>query len=141
MDQGDRVTFQTPCARPENNPDDWFISRDGKQDPEESIPGASEEDIQKALDSEEERLGRPLDEREAGKIAGRLYNDAQRAQLQLRRHAKDKCYTDCILRTQCLDVALQSGERHGTWGGYYEEELREIRRGISRRERRQRRTA
>lgn len=85
--------YVTPCSSPENNPDDWFIERDGRQYPDESLD---------------------LDE--------------QREALVRRRHARDKCHVDCYLRVQCLTIALSKPEpTHGTWGGYYPEELRQIR--------------
>lgn len=80
-----------PCERPENDPEDWFIERDGKQYPDDEMP------VPNAL--------------------------------KRRRHAKDACHTECYFRLQCLDLALQNPTpaTYGTWGGYYPEELREIR--------------
>jgi hypothetical protein len=85
--------YITPCADPANDPDDWFIERDGRQYPDESLD---------------------LDE--------------QKAALVRRRHARDKCHVECYFRTQCLTIALTKPEPpHGTWGGYYPEELRQVR--------------
>lgn len=92
------MTYQKPCASQENDPDDWFIGKDGRQYPDEE-----------------------------------LEPEAEKAALVRRRHAKDACFVDCLVRTRCLQLALDRPEPHGTWGGYYEEELRVIRTEIARR--------
>lgn len=125
------MTYQTPCNRPENDPDDWFISRDGRQYAYDDL--LNEEEKQSII--EKIKLG---DEDAAVEVYDRALDraeaDAKTAALQKRRHAKEACY-GCYLRMQCLDLALDRDEQHGTWGGYYEEELREIRRKIARRKR------
>lgn len=91
------MTYQTPCQNPDNDPNDWFIGRDGKQYPDD-----------------------PFDTEEQSEAA------AKREALIRRRRARAACY-ECYFRMQCLDIALEDHESHGTWGGYYEEELRQIR--------------
>lgn len=43
------------------------------------------------------------------------------------RDAKDTCES-CEVRTQCLDFALDTDQRHGIWGGLSERELRRLHR-------------
>lgn len=125
-----------PCNDPEKNPDDWFISRDGKQYPddefltEDEIRGITKSVLPIQGETPEEhrdRVDRALNHAES---------ERKRRALAARRHAKEDCF-GCPIRTQCLGRALEEEQAHGTWGGYYEEELREIRREISRRKRRQ----
>lgn len=121
--------YVTPCASSENDPDDWFIEKDGKQYPEDDlITEALRTEIREAvvatvgIDDPDlfERIDDAIELAEA---------EALKAALTRRRHAKDACHVDCLLRTQCLQIALTDPEpTHGTWGGYYREELREIRR-------------
>ena len=51
------------------------------------------------------------------------------------REAKEVCQ-GCVVREQCLEFALQNGEKFGIWGGMSERERRRIRRqrAIERRE-------
>ena len=131
------MTYQTPCSKGDIDPNDWFIGRDGKQYSDEPLEGFSPDDVAKAWLAEEETLGRELTDEEEQRISARLFGDALKAMLQRRRHAREACYS-CYFRTDCLDKALATEltpATHGTWGGYYEEELRELRREISRRKR------
>lgn len=123
------MTYQTPCSSPENDPDDWYIGKDGRQYPDDPTPTLDDAIAQ--LDQVD-----PHGTRYEGLIVEtqeRLEIEQTRANLRRRRHAKDACFVDCLVRTQCLDRALSQGERHGTWGGYYEEELRAIRDEMARR--------
>jgi WhiB family transcriptional regulator, redox-sensing transcriptional regulator len=43
------------------------------------------------------------------------------------REAKEVC-RGCVVREQCLEFALQNGEKFGIWGGLSERERRRIRR-------------
>lgn len=43
------------------------------------------------------------------------------------REAKEVCRS-CVVREQCLEFALQNGEKFGIWGGMSERERRRIRR-------------
>ena len=43
------------------------------------------------------------------------------------REAKDVC-RGCVVREDCLEFALQNGEKFGIWGGMSERERRRIRR-------------
>ena len=120
--------MRTPCSDPANNPDDWFIERDGKQYPDDDFLTHEEmHDIgQRVLaetgdgDGVFERVEAAIDEAEA---------EAKRAALIRRRHARDKCHVECYFRLQCLDLAI-GGElldiTYGIRGGYYPEELKKI---------------
>lgn len=98
------MTYQTPCSSPENNPDDWFINASGKQYAED-------------FDD--------LPEDEAA--------EQVKVNLAARQHAKHLCFERCIARVDCLRRGLDEGHAHGIWGGYFEEEMREIRKEQARR--------
>jgi len=127
------MTYQTPCSSPDNDPNHWFISRDGKQYPdddfltEEEVRGIVKSVLPIEGESDEDHLLR------ADAALSVATAERRRRALSLRRKAKDKCHTDCYFRTACLDRALSEHQDHGTWGGYFEEELREIRKEIARR--------
>lgn len=115
------MTFTTPCARPENDPNDWFIEKDGRQYVDE--PVFTKDEIEVIVDA-------AIDADQDVAVALQTATDQRLTEnLLLRRHAKDKCHVDCYLRTTCLSIALAnpSPATHGTWGGYYSEELRQIR--------------
>lgn len=59
-----------------------------------------------------------------------LAADDKRTALIRRRQARQACRTDCEFRRQCLAAALDERPTHGTWGGYYSEELRALYREI-----------
>jgi len=42
-------------------------------------------------------------------------------------YARSICRS-CTVRTQCLDYALESGQKHGIWGGMTESQRRRLRR-------------
>lgn len=118
------MTFVPPCRRPENNPDDWFIEKDGRQ---------YEDDVL-VPDSELEKVAF---EARALYVEGRE-DLILRAALRRRRQAKEKCFNECIarVRTACLGDALEAGMTdYGTRGGYYPEELRKIKRAQAARDR------
>lgn len=121
--------LRLPCR--EGDSDDWFISKDGKQYPSDDLLS---DGIRKAILDEANRLELQDDDRVAfiEKAQDRAEADAKRAELRDRRHAKEACQS-CLFRTRCLDMVLDGDFQHGTWGGYYEEEIREIRREIKRR--------
>ena len=127
------MTYQTPCNSPENNSDDWFISRDGKQYPdddfltEDEVRGITKSVL--AVDGETAEEHRDRVDTALAVASG----ERKRRSLISRRQARDKCHTDCYFRTQCLGRALDEHQDHGTWGGYFEEELREVRKEIARR--------
>ena len=127
------MTVNIPCESSET-PDDWFISRDGKQYPSDEL--VSEEDFKAAV-AEAEKDGYVMIGPARERLRDRLEAEARREALARRRHAKEECHENCYFRTQCLDLALQepTPALHGTWGGYYEEELDQIRRERNRRRR------
>lgn len=127
--------LRLPCA--EGDSDDWFIGRDGKQYPDDDL---LTDDDRLAILEEANDQGLEGDARIAfiEKAQDRAEQDARTKALQRRRHAREACHTDCLFRTRCLDKALNEGQMHGTWGGYYEEEIREIRVEIARRKRKSR---
>lgn len=131
------MTYVEPCAAPGNNPDDWFISRDGKQYPDDDfLTDAEISGIKKAVlriegetsDQHRDRVDKAIAVAEA---------DRKRKALQRRRHAKEDCMS-CYSRIECRDKALApiTPATHGTWGGYFEEELRSLRVEIVRRNKR-----
>lgn len=124
--------YVAPCRDSENDPDDWFISRDGKQYIDDEL--VTTDEVIAHLDEVDPDGTRSLEIIDITRksLEAPLVKDA----LRRRRHAKDACHTECYFRTQCLDKALEGEHTHGTWGGYHEEELREIRREIARRKRR-----
>jgi len=125
------VTLKTPCNDGSNNPDDWFIGRDGKQYGDDEL--VTEEEVAAHLAQVDPNGTRSEDEIQ--RVWDRMESIVKREALQRRRHAREACHDDCYFRLACLDLALKNGEIHGTWGGYHEEELRELRREISRRTR------
>lgn len=124
--------LRLPCR--EGNEDDWFLRPDGKQYRDDEL--LTDDDrlaiLEQANDLDLEGQAR-VDFIEA--TEDRAEADAKRAALQRRRHAKEACH-DCLFRTRCLQLAIDGDEVHGTWGGYYEEEIGEIRKEIRRRNRR-----
>lgn len=130
------MTYQTPCSSPANDPNDWFISRDGRQYPDDTfLTDAEVRSIAASvLVIEGETVEGHCDRVEAALAAA--IGERKRLALIGRRQAKDKCHNECYFRTACLGRALDEGQDHGTWGGYYEEELREVRKEIARRKKR-----
>lgn len=49
------------------------------------------------------------------------------------REAKEVC-RGCVVRSECLDFAVNNGERFGIWGGLSERERRKVRRARARRQ-------
>lgn len=125
--------LRLPCR--EGDHDDWFISRDGKQYPSDDL---LDDDDRLLILEEANRLELTGEARVEfiEKATDRAESDAKRAALRRRRHAKEDC-GGCLFRTRCLAMAIEGDFQHGTWGGYYEEEIREIRREITRRKRRE----
>lgn len=130
------MTYQPPCSSPENDPNDWFISKSGTQYPDDPLEGNTPEAVVAAKAADVERVGRALTEAEERRAENRVADEALRIQLRRRRHAQEACF-GCYVRTQCLDKALENEELHGTWGGYTEEQLKEIRQEIARRKSKQ----
>jgi hypothetical protein len=122
------VTSSTPC---EENPDQWFIDRDGrKYDDEVLLPTEQElrDELAKAQVFFEHQGGDPVDP-EA--ILARMVDDIVKLRLVERRHARDLCHTACPVRTRCLDKAIgdpDHREQYGIWGGYFPEQRRAIER-------------
>lgn len=111
-----------PCADPANNPDDWFIEKDGRQYPDDVL--VTYDEVVAYVDTCE-KTGTPMDFSAGVEILDGL---AVRESLVRRRHAKDKCHTECYFRLACLSQALDGpgGIEYGTRGGYYPEELKKI---------------
>lgn len=131
--QGLQVSNRLPCA--EGDPQDWFISRDGKQYPEDEL--LTRHQVSEIMDNVSGSINplMAIDEYHdaVDKAITRSENDARTAALQRRRHAKEACITSCPVRLECLTVALDLQVPHGTWGGHYEEELAKLYKELRRR--------
>lgn len=62
-----------------------------------------------------------------------LEGEETRQALVRRRQAREACY-GCPVRNGCLRTALETRPSAGTWGGYYEEELRKLYRALDARQ-------
>lgn len=138
------------CKAQGVDPEDWFIERDGKQYPDDELLTDPEVNAlvekfypgERALEPGEGRYilatGDDDDETiiEAREAVDEAEADALKEALRRRRHAKDACFR-CPMRLECLRIALDGRIEHGTWGGYYAEERRQIHRLIDKRERRE----
>lgn len=116
----------TPCSDPTNDPDDWFISSHGKQYRDDELVTWDEAEVEHqrriAADGDHDESLFGLRDTYEEMAAERL-----KANLVRRRHAKDKCFTQCEFRASCLALSMGDGPtpdpiEHGTFGGYYEEE-------------------
>lgn len=124
--------YIVPCEQPENDADDWFIEKDGKQYPDDELltqdqrDAIADEIMAKAATDGELTIEQARDA--ADEAIEAAEEEAVKDALTRRRHARDKCHVDCYFRLQCLGLALaDNAPTHGTWGGYYQEELRRIR--------------
>ena len=125
----------TPCADPANDPQAWFISSNGRQ---YSFDDLLEPREVASISTSVLRISRETAEEHAARVEAALSaarGNRKRAALAKRQAAKSKCY-DCPIRVACLTQALDHVERHGTWGGYFEEELEAVRTEQARRRRR-----
>ena len=116
--------MSTPCKT--GDPDDWFVRPDGKQYPFDEILDHAERrrialSVLARADESAESL---LERREAAIRAAERSH--RRAALIRRRKAREACHLECPVRTQCLELAMETRPGSGTWGGYYEEELAQI---------------
>jgi len=117
--------YTPPCAQPENDPQDWFIEKDGRQYEDEPIFTADE--VRAIWDAEYARG----DDADPEGALQRATEERLAENIRKRRHAKDKCFTECAMRTLCLQRGMDEHftiQRYGIWGGYYPEELRAIQR-------------
>lgn len=117
--------MSTPCADPENDPNDWFITLHGKQYNDEVFVTESEK--LRMAKTVLWRAGEPVAEHQdrVDRAVAALERERRRKALQKRRHAREKC-RQCPIRQECLDTALEKQIEHGTWGGLFEEERRRI---------------
>lgn len=111
---------KTPCQQ--GDPEDWFIDRRGLRDDDEALVTFEE--------AEYETRAAERPESEVADVFEEMHAERAKARLATRRHAKDACFTECSVRTQCLATALEIRPSHGTWGGYYEEELGKLYRAL-----------
>lgn len=118
------MSIQTPCSVSET-PDDWFIGRDGKQYPDEEFLTADEKRrIRRSVlgirgETPEQHEAR------ASRAINAATNDRRRRSLGARRRAREACLA-CPIRVACLDEAIDKQHDHGTWGGLFEEDRREL---------------
>lgn len=131
------MTYANPCTDPEKR-EDWFLAKDGKQYPDDEFLSDDDKDeIGSAVgrDIEGGLTLLPFDEAYAIAIE-EAEDELKRQALIRRRKAKDACY-ECYFRTDCLDMAMNDDTlKHGTWGGYYEEQLRVLKTERNRRRKR-----
>lgn len=114
--------YKPPC-QVSDTPDDWFIEDDGKQYPD--LPIVSLDDAAAYLQRVDPHGTRSADE--IVRVQAELEAKAPRKQRIRRRHAIDKCHTECYLRLQCLDKGLEPDNlMYGIYGGYTAKERREI---------------
>lgn len=111
--------MRTPCQ--EGDAEDWFITRAGTQYGDEPLVLTPDE----AHETMERYAGETWDVVEVG-IS--LAIERKRAAALLRRRRAREACGPCPVRAQCLELALGSHERHGTWGGVYEEQIRKFQR-------------
>lgn len=126
------MTYTTPCAEPDADADDWFIGRDGKQYPDDDL--LTEQEVRGLTRSVLAIEGETAEEhRDRVDATMRLAEtDRRRQALGRRRRAREACF-GCEVRLACLDIAVTEEHLTGTWGGYTEEQLRELRREMRRR--------
>ena len=120
------MSVETPCSV-SDSPDDWFINREGKQYPDEVF----------LTEDEKRRISRSVlviqgetEERHAARVSRAINaatNERRRRALGARRRAREACLS-CEIRTACLDQAITDGHQHGTWGGLFEEDIRQLQR-------------
>lgn len=121
--------YQTPCSS--GNPEDWFIGKDGRQFSDvDLVTDEAFDAYLHEIDPDDQ-----MDDQEKDQARLQVEQVASKQALIRRRHAKEACHQQCYFRNKCLTQALDEGHVHGTWGGYHEEELREIRREKARRDR------
>lgn len=120
------MTFIPPCRRPENDPEDWFIGRDGKQYSDDEFLGVQGRARAAGLALEAAPEGLTVAEYLdiANKAIAHAEGEALRQALIRRRKARERCHLECILRLHCLDAGLE--DPHGIWGGYFAEERSQI---------------
>lgn len=130
------MSRELPCQEPDNDPDDWFIGRDGKQYPDDDF--LTEDEVRRISKTVLAKSGETAEEHRdrVDAALAAAERDRRRKALARRRHAKEECF-GCPFRSGCLEKALEENTpaTHGTWGGYFEEELRTIRLEIARRKR------
>lgn len=114
------MTVLTPCSDPANDPNDWFIEKDGKQYRDDEV--LTEDEVH-ALSDDGNGGIKPYEE--VVTALEQAMDEKIRLALIRRRKARDACY-ECPIRTQCLGQRLETKIEYGTWGGYYPEELRKI---------------
>ena len=122
------MTYHVPCSDEEKR-DDWFIAKDGKQYPDDEFLTDSQKAVIRQTVVENQEVPLPHFELEDEVLAtiADAEEEAKRQALIRRRKAHDACY-ECYFRLDCLDVALNDDTiRSGTWGGYYEEQLKVLR--------------
>jgi hypothetical protein len=114
--------YVTPCADPKNNPEDWFIEKDGRQYADDQVLSVAD------TDAVARELGPEASTEEYEEAMAAKASENLKAALIRRRHARDKCHVECYARLQCLSIALgDTAPKYGIWGGYYPDQLDQIR--------------
>lgn len=118
---------RTPCQL--GDPEDWFITKWGEYRGE--IPELTEEQEQQVRAEADAGLGTQILGEERERLIQEAVDAANEelvaAMLVRRRRAAEAC-SSCPVRLECLDLALNNAERHGTWGGVFEEEIQKFHR-------------
>lgn len=130
------MTQISPCADRTNDPQDWFIRADGKQYSDDDLLTEVE---RRGISRTVLAIGGETAEEHEIRVERALNaarSNRKRIMLARRRRAKSLCWAECPIQDACLAQALGRGEMHGTWGGYLEEELAEVRKEQARRRRR-----
>lgn len=122
------MSTETPCH--EGNPEDWFIRRDGRQYDDDEI--VTQDEAYAYLETEHPYWRNTSVEKVREITEAFVYRETAKRLRDAtirRRKAREACYT-CPVRLSCLTVALEQRPSSGTWGGYYEEELRKLTRAL-----------
>jgi hypothetical protein len=114
-----------PCADPENDPQDWFISANGKQYSFDDLltPG-ERRGIRRSVLPIRGETGEQHEARVDSALSA-AERSRKIAALRRRQAAKSKCFR-CPIRAKCGRGAVARGEMHGTWGGMFEEEVAQV---------------
>lgn len=126
------MTFVVPpCGSTENDPNDWYLEKDGRQYVDEPVLAADE--VRALWDQ------CVVDGTDPMTALQQATEDRLAENQKRRRDAKAKCFHECPMRTMCLEKGFGDGSRietYGIWGGYDGSELRSMQRELRKRRKR-----